>query len=93
MPRPDALKVFIGSLKNDINEQQLMKLCQFYQLNVAQIHAPWAKPGKLAIAFLEFWHPEDAQAAVVCLDGLEDRLVTPAALNVFRVFSREPLSL
>ena len=93
MPRPDPLKVFIGSLHNDINKPQLMKLCDFHQLNVAEIHVPWAKPGKLAIAFLEFWHPEEAQAAVVCLDGLEDRVVTPAALNVFRVFSREPSSV
>jgi len=93
MPRPDPLKVFIGSLHNDINKPQLMKLCDFLQLNVAAIHVPWAKPDKLAIAFLEFWHPEEALVAVERLDGLEDRVVTDGYLHVFRVFSREPSSV
>ena len=70
-----------------------MKLCQFCQLDVANIHVPRAKPHKLAIAFLEFWHPEEAQAAVVALHGLQDRVVTPNAIHVFRVFSREPLKV
>ena len=91
--RPDVLKVFIGSLHNDINKPQLMKLCQFCQLDVANIHVPRAKPHKLAIAFLEFWHPEEALVAVERLDGLEDRVVTDGYLHVFRVFSREPSSV
>lgn len=93
MPRPDPLKVFIGSLHNDINKPQLQKLCEFYELNVAEIHVPRAKPHQLAIAFLEFWHPEEALVAVERLDGLEDKVVTDGYLHVFRVFSREPSSV
>ena len=84
MARQDVLKVFIGSLRSDINKPQLLSLCRFHQLNVADVIIPPAKPHKLAIAFLVFDHPEEAAAAITQLNGLEDETCSPGRIHVFR---------
>ena len=85
MSRPDYLKVFLGSLHNDVNKPKLLDLCRFYELSPFEIIVPNPKPDKLAIAFLVFNTPEEAHAAINLLNGLEDPSCSPEQIHVFRV--------
>ena len=85
MSRPDYLKVFLGSLHNDVNKPKLLDLCRFFELSPFEVIVPPAKPDKLAIAFLVFNTPEEAHAAINLLNGLEDPSCSPEQIHVFRV--------
>ena len=78
MQRVDPLKVFIGSLKNDINKPHLMHMFEKLGLSPAEIIVPTAKPRKLAVAFVCFHTSPEALNAVGICNGLVDVEVTPS---------------
>ena len=82
MQRSDPLKVFLGSLHNEIHKPLLMHMFSKLGLAPAEIIVPIAKPGKLAVAFACFHSSQEALNAVAMCNGLVDYEVTPSPVGV-----------
>lgn len=67
--RPDPLKVFLGNLSVDVNKPKILELLSFFDLHPVDVIVPQVSRNKLAIAFLVFNTPEEANYAMHSLQG------------------------
>ena len=67
--RPDPLKVFLGNLAVDVNKPKILELLSWFDLHPFDVIVPQATRGKLAIAFVVFNTPEEANYAVQSVQG------------------------
>ena len=82
MQRPDAHKIFIGSLHNSINKPNLLAFFDRVGLSPQEIIVPVARPNKLAIAFATWGSEAETLNAVQVCSGLRDTAVTPVATGL-----------
>jgi len=79
--RPDVLKVFLGNLLPDVNKPKLMDLFARWQLYPTEVVVPAPRGDKMAVAFVVFGSPAEAQAALWHCNGAHEPTVTSCNLN------------
>ena len=84
MERPDVLKVFMGGLDPDINKPKLLKLFGACGLEPVDVIVPQCRPGKLAVAFIVFGTPPEAEWAMQAVNGMTDPELTPNVIHAPR---------
>ena len=83
--RPDVLKVFMGNLCQGVNKPMLLEVFARFGLVPDEVIVPAVAFGKMAVAFAVFNTPEEAQAAILAVNGLAEPMVTPFGIHAHRV--------
>ena len=82
--RPDVLKIFIGNLLPDVNKPKLLDLFARWQLYPADVVVPAPRGDRMAVAFVVFRSPHEAQAALHYCNGVHEPTVTSCNLNAHK---------
>ena len=92
--RPDVLKIFLGNLLPDVNKPKLVDMFACWQLYPSDVIVPAEAKGmrfvvfgpagagiRLAVAFVVFRTPREAQAALYYCNGLHEPAVSYCNMN------------